>query len=361
MMLQPGIYDDFIFQNDWTVSGTADVGVWEKDEPFGTESGPFQSNPELDVAGDFGSEAYITGNSEFGGAGEDDVDDGTSILTSPVMDLTAYINPKLTYSRWFFNGGGAGTPNDTMRVFINNGTDDILVDAINGTSTDMSEWISVDIHMADFIDITSNMTVRFRTADQSATGHLVEAGVDEFIIVDDITSAPTAAFSSDVTSGCAPLTVVFDDNSVDATSWSWTFDGGTPASSTEQNPTVLYSTPGTYAVTLVATNMLGSDESAVASYVTAELCNAIEDESISDLIAVYPNPFINSATISVNGISGADMFTITDITGRIIETAVVSGEETTHVFGKDLPAGVYHIYLYKQQNIIGSMELIKAE
>ncbi len=361
MVLARGIYDDFIFQNDWTISGTSDVGIWEKDEPFGTESGPFQSNPELDVVADFGDEAYITGNDEFGGTGGDDVDDGTAFLTSPIMDLSVYINPKLTYSRWFFNGGGAGTPNDTLKVFINNGIEDVLVDAINGTSTDMSEWIPVDIQMADYIDITANMTVRFRTADQSATGHLVEAGLDKFFIVDDITSAPTAAFSSDVTSGCAPLTVIFDDNSVGAASWSWTFVGGTPASSTEQNPTVLYSTPGTYAVTLVASNVLGSDESEVTNYVTAELCNAIEEESLSNLISAYPNPFMNSATITVDGISVADLLTITDITGRVIETVTVTGDQTTYNFGKNLPAGVYHINLLKQQNIIGTLELIKAE
>ena len=361
MTLASGFYDDFIFQNDWIVSGTSDVGVWEKDEPFGTNSGPFQSNPELDETGDFGDEAYITGNSEFGGAGEDDVDEGTAMLTSPVMDLSAYLNPKLTYSRWFFNGGGAGTPNDTLRIFINNGVSDVLVDAINGTSTEMSEWVPVEISMADYIAITSTMTVRFRTADQAATGHLVEAGVDLFFVNDDVTSAPTAAFSSNVTSGCAPLTVIFDDNSVGASSWSWTFEGGTPSTSTEQNPTVLYSTPGTYAVTLVATNMLGSDESTVASYVTAELCNAIEDENISRLITAFPNPFMNSVTINVEGISGADMLTITDITGRIMETLEVSGDHITHNFGKNLPAGVYHVNLLKQQNIIGSLELIKAE
>jgi hypothetical protein len=55
------------------------------------------------------------------------------------------------------------------------------------------------------------------------------------------------------------------------------------------------------------------------------------------------------------------MLTITDITGRIMETLEVSGDHITHNFGKNLPAGVYHVNLLKQQNIIGSLELIKAE
>ena len=361
MSLSRGIYDDFIFDNTWSVSGTSEVGIWERGEPYGTVSGPDFSNPQFDLASDFGAEAYVTGNAEDAAAGFDDVDNGTANLTSPVIDLTAYANPMLTYYRWFYNGGGAGSPNDTLRVFINNGIEDVLVDAINGTSTDLAEWIPIEMHIADYIDITDNMTFRFRTADQSATGHLVEAGLDKFYIFDDITSAPTAEFNSDITSGCAPLTVVFDDNSTGATSWSWTFEGGTPSTSSEQNPTVVYSTPGTYDVTLVATNLLGSNESALTDYVIAELCNAIEDENINSYISAYPNPFTNSATITVDGSLGADKLTITDITGRIVETVEINGDNTTVNFGNNLPAGVYHINLLKNSTILGTLELIKAE
>ena len=45
-------------------------------------------------------------------------------------------------------------------------------------------------------------------------------------------------------------TVAFRDASTgDPTSWNWTFPGGSPASSTAQNPSVVYSTAGTYNVT----------------------------------------------------------------------------------------------------------------
>ncbi|RAJ94417.1 putative secreted protein (Por secretion system target) [Larkinella arboricola] len=42
------------------------------------------------------------------------------------------------------------------------------------------------------------------------------------------------------------------------TSWQWTFEGGTPSASAEQNPTVTYNTPGKFKVTLVAANSSGS-------------------------------------------------------------------------------------------------------
>lgn len=52
------------------------------------------------------------------------------------------------------------------------------------------------------------------------------------------------------------------------TSWSWSFPGGTPSSSTSQNPTVTYNTAGTYNVTLTATNSVGSNSKTRTSYIT---------------------------------------------------------------------------------------------
>jgi|GEM_PF-136024 len=73
--------------------------------------------------------------------------------------------------------------------------------------------------------------------------------------------APTAAFSIDQTQGCAPMTVHFADESTGTpSSWSWSFPGGNPATSTEQNPTVTYDAAGVYSATLTVTNALGTSE-----------------------------------------------------------------------------------------------------
>jgi len=70
-----------------------------------------------------------------------------------------------------------------------------------------------------------------------------------------VATAPVAAFTSDFTAGCAPLVVNFQDlSSANTTAWLWTFTGGNPAMSNDQNPIVTYDTPGIYPVTLVATN-----------------------------------------------------------------------------------------------------------
>ena len=359
--LATGYYDDFIFDNFWDVSGTVDVGIWERGEPYGTFSDGGYSNPEFDLGSDYGDKAYVTGNLNASGVGDDDVDNGYTNLVSPEMDLTGYFDPKLSYSRWFYNGGGTGDPNDTLRVFVGNGIEEILIDAINGSSPDLAEWIPIEINIKDYLEMTENMTVRFRTADQSATGHLVEAGVDKFFVTDDVTSAPTAAFTSDITSGCAPLTINFDDNSVGAASWSWTFEGGTPSSSTLQNPTVIYTVPGTYAVTLVATNIIGTDESTTDNYVSAELCNSIEDENISDMISVLPNPFNNTTEIFVQSVTGSEQLTVTDITGRIVLSIDLDQNAKNIIFGEGLATGIYYINLIKNNISIGAIEVVKAK
>jgi len=58
------------------------------------------------------------------------------------------------------------------------------------------------------------------------------------------------AFSSDFTEVCIGGTVNFTDETNGSTAWNWTFEGGTPATSTEQNPAVVYNSTGTFNVTL---------------------------------------------------------------------------------------------------------------
>jgi len=60
-----------------------------------------------------------------------------------------------------------------------------------------------------------------------------------------------AEFSSNLTFICAGQSVDFSDDSYHSvTSRTWSFAGGSPASSSDENPTVTYNTPGVYNVTL---------------------------------------------------------------------------------------------------------------
>lgn len=67
---------------------------------------------------------------------------------------------------------------------------------------------------------------------------------------------PVANFSSNLTSGNAPLTVQFTDLSQNATAWNWNFGDG--ANSTLQNPIHTYSAAGNYVVNLISSNANGT-------------------------------------------------------------------------------------------------------
>ncbi|HEX2899212.1 MAG TPA: M43 family zinc metalloprotease [Bacteroidia bacterium] len=79
---------------------------------------------------------------------------------------------------------------------------------------------------------------------------------------------PAPDFVADNVITCAGVPVQFTDLSVHApTSWSWSFPGGTPSTSTLQNPVVTYSTTGVYDVTLVTTNSIGNATEFKFSYI----------------------------------------------------------------------------------------------
>ncbi len=73
-------------------------------------------------------------------------------------------------------------------------------------------------------------------------------------------SPPIAEFSTSISAGCTGLPVqYFDQSTGNATSWTWIFPGGSPTTSTQQNPVVTYNTAGIFDVSLTATNSAGSD------------------------------------------------------------------------------------------------------
>jgi PKD repeat protein len=77
-----------------------------------------------------------------------------------------------------------------------------------------------------------------------------------------------ADFTASSTSICQGSSVTFTNASTGATTYSWVFTGGTPSTSTATNPVVQYNTPGTYTVTLTASNASFSDIETKTSYIT---------------------------------------------------------------------------------------------
>jgi gliding motility-associated-like protein len=95
--------------------------------------------------------------------------------------------------------------------------------------------------------------------------------------------APVANFTGAPLTGCSPLIVNFQDQSTGSpASWNWNFGNGNTSSL--QNPTASYFTPGSYTVTLTVTNSNGSNTLTRSQYIT-----------------VYEGPVVDFAAIPLSG------------------------------------------------------------
>ncbi|OQC38707.1 MAG: Thermophilic serine proteinase precursor [Bacteroidetes bacterium ADurb.Bin041] len=105
----------------------------------------------------------------------------------------------------------------------------------------------------------------------------------KYITVLDL-PVPVADFTATPTTVYAGETVSFTDMSTNnPTSWNWSFSGGTPTSSTTQNPQIVYNSPGTYNVSLTVSNAFGTDTKTKTDYIhvsTPSIVNFTADQTI---------------------------------------------------------------------------------
>src|SRR5205823_5881770 len=138
MALPRGYYDDFTFNFGWTVTGTS-PNLWERAVPVGTYYNSTVVNPAADVSIDCEARCYVTDNAGTSYS-DHDVDNGNTILTSPIFDGTIYTNPSIDYYRWFIDILGSGTPNDTMKISLTNGSTTVLLETILHNTTGNGSW-----------------------------------------------------------------------------------------------------------------------------------------------------------------------------------------------------------------------------
>ena len=197
--IAPGYYDDFTFDFGWTVTGTSG-NSWERGEPVGTFDGSAtEINPEFDVTTDCSDTCFVTDN---GGApfNSTDVDNGNTILTSPIFDGTIYQAPTLSYFRRYLCINGTGAPNDTMKISVNNGTSTVRIESIAPNNSTNGSWVQHSVLLSSIISITSTMSLIVRVEDNTP-GNIVEGALDQFEVTGQlINSVPDPKFMGSINS-----------------------------------------------------------------------------------------------------------------------------------------------------------------
>ncbi len=176
-------YDDFLMDFGWQVTGNAQTGIWEKDNPISTTHNGNTSNPGQDIPNDYGKQCLITGNGG-GEVGNDDVDEGNTVVTSPVFDLSDYQKPYLHYNRWFYNDGGSSSVDDSLVIYLSNGNESVLIDSAGPGTNGNNQWKSRSYRVDEHIALTNQMELSVHISDMPGTGHLVEGAFDGFQVVD---------------------------------------------------------------------------------------------------------------------------------------------------------------------------------
>ncbi|MCD6365951.1 MAG: PKD domain-containing protein [Bacteroidales bacterium] len=170
-----------------------------------------------------------------------------------------------------------------------------------------------------------------------------------YITVNPITNPPVADFVADNTTIVTGQTVNFTDLSTNMpTSWSWSFNGGTPTSSTQQNPSIVYNTPGTYDVSLTATNSIGSGTETKTTYITVTppaYCDASATNEWEYIDGVACGTINNQSTGWTNYSDFTSMSTNVETGGTIDVTVTIE-----HVYGSD------QVYAWVDWNLDGDFD-----
>jgi len=191
-------YSDF---GGWTTGlpgiDNATTGIWEESIPVGSYAEMNDPStivaPTSDHTIGLAGYAFITGVNPGvnDGIGANDVDAGKTTLVSPIIDMTAFENPVMTYWRWYANApaSGANPASDWWQVEISNDGGSTWQYLENTLQQDIS-WRRMAFNVADVIDLTDAFQMRFIASDSTTVGEyldggsLIEAALDDIILYD---------------------------------------------------------------------------------------------------------------------------------------------------------------------------------
>ena len=303
--------------HNMTTAGSANVFISKLDSAgkfvWAKQLGGTSDSYGLSIKADNAGNVYTTGY--FDGTADFNPGAGTYNLTSSGLD-DIFISKLDTSGNfvWAKQIGGAGY--DRGQSIVLDGLGNVYTtgyfqntaDFDPGAGTDsMTSAGSMDVFISE-LDTAGNFVCAGRMGGGSSTGDIAwgiaadkngyvyatgqfagTADFDPGIGTSDLTATgvidiftskyqscnfiipppPTALFQANDTVFCSNACANFTDQSLNATSWLWSFTGGTPATSADESPQkICYYTPGNYDVKLIAYNAGGNDTLNLKNYIT---------------------------------------------------------------------------------------------
>ncbi|MDT8393598.1 MAG: PKD domain-containing protein [Bacteroidales bacterium] len=168
----------------------------------------------------------------------------------------------------------------------------------------------------------------------------------------DIGYAPEAEFSASQTLLITGESIDFTDNSSnEPTSWFWEFEGGTPATSDEQNPAgIAYNTPGDYNVTLMATNDYGETTITKESYIHVGDVGINEQFTARDF-RLYPNPTRGKLFVASGGSVAIEQISILNLHGQVVYISNAASSYLQVLDLNNLENGIYFVEIRSKDKV----------
>jgi len=127
-----------------------------------------------------------------------------------------------------------------------------------------------------------------------------------------------ANFVTDHYTTCAGTSMEFRPNCAGSPlTYHWTFEGGIPSGSEDQNAYVRWDEPGIYDVSLIVTDSVTSDTLVREGLITVLDCSSIPEETVAFELNAYPNPVSQQLYLRANtNCPGFYELSLTDLVGR---------------------------------------------
>jgi hypothetical protein len=183
LSLDRGYQDNFELDLGWTVGAqddSATQGIWERVAPVGTANfANFQTQPASDFDAAPGALCYITGQALPGDPiTVTDVDNGSTSLISPFIDLSGIVGPGLSMRVWYVNNAGANPSRDTLWFEVSPDTGKTWLD-VASTRYPLNSWWQYAYNLAYYQSFPQPLLFRVRAVD-GGDESVVEVGLDAF-------------------------------------------------------------------------------------------------------------------------------------------------------------------------------------
>lgn len=194
--LAPGYQDSVSLDLGWSLSDPSDGAVggrWNRIIPSIGIAGSDWAQPPSEPGGT-GGYVYETGTPLPGQPVQvTDVNNGTTTLTSPVMDLSHATDPTIIFDLWFVHYE-QDTVRDSLRIQLSNDDGKSWVTAYT-EARGRAGWKKHYIYPKDLLPVTDRMRIRFRASDTLGNA-IVMAAMDNFQVY-DTRVIPTSGVAAD--------------------------------------------------------------------------------------------------------------------------------------------------------------------